>query len=80
MRVVLEGDIMKEIDFSEYENLKLLLWDRSVKRLSPQDAFHFLDNRLAKYFSPDELSETERTLVQEFARQYGGGIIDGWEF
>lgn len=70
---------MKEIDFAKYENLKLLLWDRSVKRLPPQDAFYFLDNRLAKYFAPDELHETERALVQELARHYGGGIIDGWE-
>lgn len=71
---------MAEIDFNLYNNLKLLLWDRPLKRLSPQETFYLLDERLAKYLAPSDLTIAEKELVQELAQVYGGGIIDGWEF
>ena len=66
------------IDLSQYENLRLLLWDRPVKQLLPHAAFKLLDNRLAKYLSPRDLTAEEKTLISELAAAYGGGIIDGW--
>lgn len=66
------------IDLTQYENLKLLMWDRPKKQLSPYAAFQLMDNRLAKYLSPRDLTADEKTLVKELAAAYGGGIIDGW--
>ena len=67
------------IDFTGYKNLCLLLWDRPSKRLSARAAFTLLDNRLAKYLTPRDLTEDEKTLVNKLSVDYGGGIIDGWD-
>lgn len=70
-------DIVKEkIDFSQYENFKLLLGDRPVKQLPEQAAFTVLDDRLAKYLNPEDLTDKENLLVQGLAKEYSGGIID----
>ena len=66
------------IDFSGYKNLCLLLWDRPSKKMSGRAAFNLLDNRLAKYLNPHDLTDDEKTLVDKLAKAYGGGIIDGW--
>lgn len=70
-----DGDI---IDFTEYKKLSLLLWDRLCKRLSDRAAFTLLDNKLAKYLTPRDLTDDEKTLVNKLAAVYGGGIVDGW--
>lgn len=68
------------IDFTGYKNLSLLLWDKPSKKMSGRAAFILLDNRLAKYLNPRDLTDDEIRLVNKLANAYGGGIIDGWDF
>lgn len=58
----------------DYESLALLAWNRSGRFVTRSEAFQLYE-RNWRHVDGDALSDKERKLINDLAREYGRGII-----
>ena len=58
----------------DYENLRLIAWNRAGRYVSREEAFHLYE-RNWRFVYRDRLSEAERELIAKLAEKHGNGII-----
>lgn len=72
LREYLENTI---VDAEQYENLKLLRWNRSGRYLTGREAFGLYE-RNWRLVDTANLDDQERELIDRLARKYGNGVLN----
>lgn len=63
------------ICIDDYENLKLLAWNRSGRYMTRSEAFQLYE-RNWRFVDMDGMSAEESELVTKLTREYGNGVIN----
>ena len=60
---------------SDYENLRLLAWNRKGKFVTRREALQLYERNWRHVYS-DGMSTEERDLIASLAREYGNGVLN----
>lgn len=63
------------IAVDDYDNLKVLCWNRRTRFLGAEEAFHLYEHNW-RHVERTNMSEAERALIAHLAERFGNGVLN----